>query len=216
MSLGLIGRKVGMTRLFTDEGEAIPVTVIDVSDNRVAQVKTQATDGYDAVQLAHGTRRASRVTKAMVGHFAKAGVMAGNALNEFRIDSEKLAEMKPGQVVGVDVFTAGQKVDVQGVSIGKGYAGTIKRYHFASGRASHGNSRSHNVPGSIGMAQDPGRVFPGKRMTGHLGDVTRTVQNLVIARVDAERNLIMVKGAVPGAPGGKVIVTPAVKAAATK
>jgi large subunit ribosomal protein L3 len=216
MSLGLIGRKVGMTRLFTDEGEAIPVTVIDVSDNRVAQVKTQATDGYDAVQLAHGTRRASRVTKAMAGHFAKAGVMAGNALNEFRIDSEKLAEMIPGQVVGVDVFTAGQKVDVQGVSIGKGYAGTIKRYHFASGRASHGNSRSHNVPGSIGMAQDPGRVFPGKRMTGHLGDVTRTVQNLVIARVDAERNLIMVKGAVPGAPGGKVIVTPAVKAAATK
>jgi len=216
MSLGLIGRKVGMTRLFTDEGEAIPVTVIDVSDNRVAQVKTQAIDGYDAVQLAHGTRRASRVTKAMAGHFTKAGVMAGNALNEFRIDSEKLAEMKPGQGVGVDVFTAGQKVDVQGVSIGKGYAGTIKRYHFASGRASHGNSRSHNVPGSIGMAQDPGRVFPGKRMTGHLGDVTRTVQNLVIARVDAERNLIMVKGAVPGAPGGKVIVTPAVKAAATK
>jgi large subunit ribosomal protein L3 len=216
MSLGLIGRKVGMTRLFTDEGEAIPVTVIDVSDNRVAQVKTQETDGYDAVQLAHGTRRASRVTKAMVGHFAKAGVMAGNALNEFRVESEKLAEMKPGQVVGVDVFIAGQKVDVQGVSIGKGYAGTIKRYHFASGRASHGNSRSHNVPGSIGMAQDPGRVFPGKRMTGHLGDVTRTVQNLVIARVDAERNLIMVKGAVPGAPGGKVIVTPAVKAAATK
>ena len=216
MSLGLIGRKVGMTRLFTDEGEAIPVTVIDVSDNRVAQVKTQAMDGYDAVQLAHGTRRASRVTKAMAGHFAKAGVMAGNALNEFHVDAEKLAEMKPGQVVGVDVFAAGQKVDVQGVTIGKGYAGTIKRYHFASGRASHGNSRSHNVPGSIGMAQDPGRVFPGKRMTGHLGDVTRTVQNLVIARIDAERNLIMVKGAVPGAPGGKVLVTPAVKAAAKK
>jgi large subunit ribosomal protein L3 len=216
MSLGLIGRKVGMTRLFTDEGEAIPVTVIDVSDNRVAQVKTQATDGYDAVQLAHGTRRASRVTKAMAGHFAQAGVMAGNALNEFHVDAEKLAEMNPGQVVGVDVFAAGQKVDVQGVTIGKGYAGTIKRYHFASGRASHGNSRSHNVPGSIGMAQDPGRVFPGKRMTGHLGDVTRTVQNLVIARIDAERNLIMVKGAVPGAPGGKVLVTPAVKAAAKK
>ncbi len=216
MSLGLIGRKVGMTRLFTDEGEAIPVTVIDVSDNQVAQVKTQATDGYDAVQLAHGTRRASRVTKAMAGHFAKAGVMAGNALNEFHVDAEKLADMKPGQVVGVDVFAAGQKVDVQGVTIGKGYAGTIKRYHFASGRASHGNSRSHNVPGSIGMAQDPGRVFPGKRMTGHLGDVTRTVQNLVIARIDAERNLIMVKGAIPGAPGGKVLVTPAVKAVAKK
>jgi large subunit ribosomal protein L3 len=216
MSLGLIGRKVGMTRLFTDEGEAIPVTVIDVSDNRVAQVKTQATDGYDAVQLAHGTRRTSRVNKAMAGHFAKAGVMAGNALNEFHVEAEKLAEMKPGQVIGVDVFAAGQKVDVQGLTIGKGYAGTIKRYHFASGRASHGNSRSHNVPGSIGMAQDPGRVFPGKRMTGHLGDVTRTVQNLVIARVDAERSLIMVKGAIPGAPGGKVIVTPAVKAAAKK
>ncbi len=216
MSLGLIGRKVGMTRLSTDEGEAIPVTVIDVSDNLAAQVKTHATDGYDDVQWPHGARRASRVTKAMAGHFAKAGVMAGNALNEFHVDAEKLAEMKPGQVVGVDVFAAGQKVDVQGVTIGKGYAGTIKRYHFASGRASHGNSRSHNVPGSIGMAQDPGRVFPGKRMTGHLGDVTRTVQNLVIARIDAERNLIMVKGAIPGAPGGKVLVTPAVKAVAKK
>jgi len=214
MSLDLIGRKVGMTRLFTDEGESIPVTVIDVSDNRVAQIKTQATDGYDAVQLAHGVRRASRVTKPMAGHFAKAAVMAGNALNEFQIDSAKVAELKPGQVIGVDAFEAGQKVDIQGVSIGKGYAGTIKRYHFASGRASHGNSRSHNVPGSIGMAQDPGRVFPGKRMTGHLGDVTRTAQNLVIARIDAERSLIMVKGAVPGARGGKVIVTPAVKASA--
>ncbi len=211
MSLGLIGRKVGMTRLFTDEGEAIPVTVIDVSDNRVAQVKTLATDGYDAVQLAHGTRRASRVTKSMAGHFAKAGVLAGNGLNEFTLDSAKVSEFAPGQVVGVDTFTAGQKVDVQGLTIGKGYAGTIKRHHFKSGRASHGNSRSHNVPGSIGMAQDPGRVFPGKRMTGHLGDETRTAQNLVIARIDAERSLIMVKGAVPGAPGGKVIVTPAVK-----
>ena len=185
MSLGLIGRKVGMTRLFTDEGEAIPVTVIDVSDNRVAQVKTLATDGYDAVQLAHGTRRASRVTKSMAGHFAKAGVLAGNGLNEFTLDSAKVSEFAPGQVVGVDTFTAGQKVDVQGVTIGKGYAGTIKRHHFKSGRASHGNSRSHNVPGSIGMAQDPGRVFPGKRMTGHLGDETRTAQNLVIARIDA-------------------------------
>jgi large subunit ribosomal protein L3 len=211
MSLGLIGRKVGMTRLFTDEGEAIPVTVIDVSDNRVAQVKTLASDGYDAVQLAHGTRRASRVTKSMAGHFAKAGVLAGNGLNEFTLDSAKVSEFAPGQVVGVDTFTTGQKVDVQGVTIGKGYAGTIKRHHFKSGRASHGNSRSHNVPGSIGMAQDPGRVFPGKRMTGHLGDETRTAQNLVIARIDAERSLIMVKGAVPGAPGGKVIVTPAVK-----
>jgi large subunit ribosomal protein L3 len=147
----------------------------------------------------------------MAGHFAKAGVLAGNGLNEFTLDSAKVSEFTPGQVVGVDTFTAGQKVDVQGVTIGKGYAGTIKRHHFKSGRASHGNSRSHNVPGSIGMAQDPGRVFPGKRMTGHLGDETRTAQNLVIARIDAERSLIMVKGAVPGAPGGKVIVTPAVK-----
>ena len=217
MSLGLLGRKVGMTRLFTDEGEAIPVTVIDVSDNRVAQIKTKATDGYDAIQLAFGTRRASRVTKPMAGHFAKAGVLAGNALGEFQLEAEKIAEMKPGQVIGAEAaFTTGQKVDVQGVSIGKGYAGTIKRYHFASGRASHGNSRSHNVPGSIGMAQDPGRVFPGKRLTGHLGDVTKTGQNLVIARIDAERNLIMVKGAVPGAAGGKVIVTPAVKTPLTK
>ncbi len=216
MSLGLIGRKVGMTRLFTDEGDSIPVTVIDVSNNRVAQIKTQETDGYDAVQLAHGERRASRVTKAMAGHFAKAGVLAGNALNEFTIDATKLADLQAGSVIGVDTFTVGQKVDVQGVTIGKGYAGTIKRYHFASGRASHGNSRSHNVPGSIGMAQDPGRVFPGKRMTGHLGDVTRTVQNLEIARVDAERQLLLVKGAVPGSRGGKVILTPAIKAPAAK
>ncbi len=216
MSLGLIGRKVGMTRLFTDEGDSIPVTVIDVSNNRVAQIKTQETDGYDAVQLAHGERRASRVTKAMAGHFAKAGVLAGNALNEFRIDASKLADFQAGSTVGVDTFTVGQKVDVQGVSIGKGYAGTIKRYHFASGRASHGNSRSHNVPGSIGMAQDPGRVFPGKRMTGHLGDVTKTVQNLEIARIDADRQLLLVKGAVPGSRGGKVIVTPAIKTPAAK
>ena len=216
MSLGLIGRKVGMTRLFTDEGDAIPVTVIDVSNNRVAQIKTQETDGYNSVQLAHGERRASRVTKAMAGHFAKAGVLAGNALNEFRLDTAKLAERSVGSTVSVDTFTVGQKVDVQGVTIGKGYAGTIKRYHFKSGRASHGNSRSHNVPGSIGMAQDPGRVFPGKRMTGHLGDVTRTVQNLEIARVDADRQLLLIKGAVPGSRGGKVIVTPAIKTPAAK
>jgi large subunit ribosomal protein L3 len=216
MSLGLIGRKVGMTRLFTDEGDAIPVTVIDVSNNRVAQIKTQETDGYNSVQLAHGERRASRVTKAIAGHFAKAGVLAGNALNEFRLDTAKLAELSIGSTVGVDTFTVGQMVDIQGVTIGKGYAGTIKRYHFKSGRASHGNSRSHNVPGSIGMAQDPGRVFPGKRMTGHLGDVTRTVQNLQIARVDADRQLLLIKGAVPGSRGGKVIVTPAIKTPAAK
>jgi len=217
MSLGLLGRKVGMMRIFTDEGDSIPVTVLDVSNNRVTQIKTPEVDGYSAVQVTFGQRRASRVTKAAAGHYAKAGVEAGTVLKEFRIDAAKAAELKAGEVVGIDgLFEAGQKVDVQGVSIGKGYAGTIKRYNFASGRASHGNSRSHNVPGSIGMAQDPGRVFPGKRMTGHMGDVTTTVQNLEIARVDAERQLLLVKGAVPGAKNGQVIVSPAVKVKAKK
>jgi large subunit ribosomal protein L3 len=216
MSLGLVGRKVGMTRIFTAEGDSIPVTVLDVSDNRVTQIKTVETDGYTAVQVAFGTRRASRVTKPLAGHLAKAGVQAGEILKEFQIDAAKAAELSNGAVIGVDLFEVGQKVDVQGTSIGKGYAGTIKRYNFASGRASHGNSRSHNVPGSIGMAQDPGRVFPGKRMTGHMGDETVTVQNLEIARIDADRKLLLVKGAVPGAKGGKVFVTPAVKTRAVK
>src|SRR5450830_895254 len=216
MSLGLVGRKVGMMRIFTDDGDSIPVTVLDVSNNRVTQVKTPETDGYSAVQVTFGQRRASRVTKATAGHLAKAGVEAGTVLKEFRIDATKAAEMKAGDLVPVAMFEAGQVVDVQGVTIGKGYAGTIKRHHFSSGRASHGNSRSHNVPGSIGMAQDPGRVFPGKRMTGHLGDVTRTVQNLEIARVDAERQLLLVKGAVPGAKNGQVVVSPAVKVKAKK
>jgi large subunit ribosomal protein L3 len=216
MSLGLVGRKVGMTRIFTPEGDSIPVTVLDVSDNRVTQIKSVETDGYIAVQVAFGTRRASRVTKPLAGHLAKAGVQAGEVLKEFQIDSTKAAELSNGTVIGTDIFEVGQKVDVQGVSIGKGYAGTIKRHNFASGRASHGNSRSHNVPGSIGMAQDPGRVFPGKRMTGHMGDETVTVQNLVIARIDADRHLLLVRGAVPGAKGGKVFVTPAVKARAVK
>ena len=211
MSLGLVGRKVGMMRIFTEDGDSIPVTVLDVSNNRVTQIKTPEVDGYSAVQVAYGQRRASRVTKAAAGHYAKAGVEAGTVLKEFRIDAAKAAELKAGDVVAASLFEAGQKVDVQGVSIGKGYAGTIKRHNFASGRASHGNSRSHNVPGSIGMAQDPGRVFPGKRMTGHLGDVTCTVQNLEIARIDAERQLLMVKGAVPGAKNGQVVVSPAVK-----
>ncbi|MCG5262269.1 50S ribosomal protein L3 [Cupriavidus gilardii] len=214
MSLGLVGRKVGMTRIFTDDGEAIPVTVIEVGDNRVTQIKTDETDGYTAVQVTFGARRASRVTKPLAGHLAKAGVEAGEIIKEFRVDAAKAAELQAGGALSVDLFQVGQKIDVQGVTIGKGYAGTIKRYHFASGRATHGNSRSHNVPGSIGMAQDPGRVFPGKRMTGHLGDVTRTVQNLVIAKIDAERKLLLVKGAIPGSKGGKVIVTPAVKAKA--
>ena len=216
MSLGLVGRKVGMTRIFTPEGDSIPVTVLDVSDNRVTQIKSVETDGYIAVQVAFGTRRASRVTKPLAGHLAKAGVQAGEVLKEFQIDAAKAGELANGSVIGTDIFEVGQKVDVQGVSIGKGYAGTIKRYNFASGRASHGNSRSHNVPGSIGMAQDPGRVFPGKRMTGHMGDDTVTVQNLEIARIDADRKLLLVKGAVPGAKGGKVFVTPAVKTRAVK
>jgi large subunit ribosomal protein L3 len=185
-----------------------------VSNNRVTQIKSASTDGYSAVQVAYGTRRASRVTKAAAGHFAKAGVEAGSVLKEFTATPEQLASLTLGGNVGVDLFQVGQKVDVTGVTIGKGYAGTIKRHHFKSGRASHGNSKSHNVPGSIGMAQDPGRVFPGKRMTGHLGDVQRTVQNLQIVRIDAERQLLLVRGAVPGAPGGDVIVRPAVKAGA--
>jgi large subunit ribosomal protein L3 len=214
MSLGLVGRKIGMTRIFTDDGTSLPVTVLDVSNNRVTQIKSASTDGYSAVQVAYGTRRASRVTKAAAGHFAKAGVEAGSVLKEFTATPEQLASLTLGGKVGVDLFQVGQKVDVTGVTIGKGYAGTIKRHHFKSGRASHGNSKSHNVPGSIGMAQDPGRVFPGKRMTGHLGDVQRTVQNLQIVRIDAERQLLLVRGAVPGAPGGDVIVRPAVKAGA--
>ena len=216
MSLGLLGRKVGMMRIFTDDGDSIPVTVLDVSDNRVPQIKTPETDGYTAVQVTFGKRRASRVSKPAAGHLAKAGAEAGTVLKEFRVDAAKAAEFKLGDTVAVSLFEVGQKVDIQGVSIGKGYAGTIKRHNFRSGRQTHGNSRSHNVPGSIGMAQDPGRVFPGKRMTGHMGDVTRTVQNLVIARVDAERQLILVKGAVPGARNGQVVVFPAIKAKAKK
>lgn len=216
LGLGLVGRKVGMMRIFTDDGDSIPVTVLDVSDNRVTQIKTPETDGYTALQVTFGKRRASRVTKAAAGHLAKAGAEAGTVLKEFRVGAVKAAEFKLGDTVAVSMFEVGQKVDIQGVSIGKGYAGTIKRHNFASGRQTHGNSRSHNVPGSIGMAQDPGRVFPGKRMTGHMGDVTRTVQNLEIARVDVERQLILVKGAVPGAKNGQVVVSPAIKAKAKK
>jgi len=212
MSLGLLGRKVGMMRIFTDDGDAIPVTVLDVSNNRVTQIKTVENDGYSAVQVTYGQRRASRVTKPQAGHFAKAGVEAGSALGEFRVDPAGLAEFSPGSVIPVGIFQPGQKVDVAGTSQGKGFAGTIKRHNFGSGRASHGNSRSHNVPGSIGMAQDPGRVFPGKRMSGHLGAVARTVQNLEIARVDTERQLLLIRGAVPGAKNGGVVVTPAVRA----
>ena len=211
MSLGLIGRKVGMTRVFTDDGASIPVTVLEVIPNRVTQIKTIATDGYTSLQVAHGTRRASRVTKALTGHFAKAGVAAGSGIKEFNVAHDVLSDYKVGGNVTVGIFSAGQLVDVTGSSIGKGFAGAIKRHHFKSNRASHGNSKSHNVPGSIGMAQDPGRVFPGKRMPGHLGDVTVTTQNLEVVRIDVERNLILIKGAIPGSKGGDVVVRPAIK-----
>ena len=213
--LGLLGRKVGMMRLFTDDGDTVPVTVLDVSNNRVTQVKTQENDGYVALQVTFGARKASRVSKPAAGHLAKAGVEAGEIIQEFRVSSDTAAQYSAGASVPVSqVFAVGQKVDVQGTTIGKGFAGTIKRHHMSSQRASHGNSRSHNVPGSIGMAQDPGRVFPGKRMTGHLGVDTVTTQNLDIFRIDEARQLLMIRGAVPGSAGGFVTVRPAVKARA--
>jgi large subunit ribosomal protein L3 len=210
--LGLLGRKVGMMRIFTDDGDAIPVTVLDVSNNRVAQVKTPAADGYAALQVVFGERRASRVNKAEAGHLSKAGVVAGTLMQEFRVAEKVASEYQPGAQVPVGVFAVGQRVDVQGTTIGKGFTGTIKRHHFKSQRASHGNSRSHNVPGSISMAQDPGRVFPGKKMSGQLGNATRTTQNLDIVRIDEARQLLLVRGAVPGAKNGHVVVRPAVKA----
>jgi large subunit ribosomal protein L3 len=209
--LGLVGRKVGMTRIFTDDGDTVPVTVLDVSNNRVTQVKTVETDGYAAIQVAYGSKKPSRVGKATAGHYAKAGVEAGEVLREFPLEAGKVGEFKAGVVIGVDIFAVGQKVDVTGVTIGKGFAGSIKRHHFSSNRATHGNSVSTNAPGSIGMRQDPGRVMPGKRMAGHLGDKQRTTQNLVVARVDKDRQLLLIRGAVPGAKGGKVVVRPAVK-----
>lgn len=212
MSLGLVGRKVGMMRLFNDDGTSVPVTVLDCAGNRVTQIKTTDGDGYCAVQVAFGKRRASRVTKAQAGHFAKAGVEAGSVLREFRVAPEALGDLKVGAELKVDMFQAGQLVDVTGTTLGKGYAGVIKRHHFSSNRASHGNSVSTNAPGSIGMAQDPGRVFPGKRMSGHLGSVRRTVQLLEVARVDAERGLVIVKGSVPGSKNGSVFLRPSVKA----
>jgi large subunit ribosomal protein L3 len=212
MSLGLVGRKVGMTRVFTDDGDSIPVTVVDVSNNRVTQIKSAESDGYCAVQVAFGKRRANRVAKPAAGHFAKAGVEAGRILREFRITPEQAASLKAGGVVGVDIFQIGQKVDVSGVSHGKGFTGVIKRHNFSSNRASHGNSRSHNTPGSISMAQDPGRVFPGKKMPGHMGAASRTVQNLEIVRIDAERQLLLIRGAVPGSRGGDLMVAPTKRA----
>jgi len=211
MTIGLVGRKVGMTRIFTDDGVTLPVTVLDVSDNRVTQIKTAEKDGYAAVQVAFGKRRASRVVKPLAGHLAKAGVEAGHVLREFRAKVEELANLKPGAKVGVEIFKVGQRVDVQGVTIGKGFAGVIKRHHFGGQNASHGNSISHRVPGSTGQNQSPSHVFPGKRMPGHLGDVRRTISNLEVVRIDAERQLLLVKGSVPGSKGRDVVVRPAVK-----
>ena len=211
MSLGLVGRKVGMTRIFTDDGNSQPVTVLDVSHNRVTQIKTPDTDGYSAVQVTFGKRRASRVNKPLAGHFAKAAVEAGRIIKEFHVTDEQLANLKTGAVVNTEIFQVGQRVDVTGITIGKGFAGVIKRHHFTSNRASHGNSKAHNKPGSIGMCQDPGRVFPGKRMSGHLGSVRRTTQNLEVLRIDTERGLLLIKGAIPGSKGGDVVVCPSFK-----
>jgi large subunit ribosomal protein L3 len=216
MTLGLVGRKVGMTRIFTDDGDSLPVTVVEVADNRVTQIKKPDTDGYAAVQVTFGKRRASRINKAMAGHLAKAGVEGGTIVREFRVPEDALTSFQAGGRIGVDIFAVGQKVDVQGTSVGKGFSGVIKRHNFSSNRASHGNSRSHNTPGSTGQAQDPGRVFPGKRMAGQLGAVTRTVQSLEIVRIDADRNLLLVKGSIPGHDGGHIIVRPAVKAKVKK
>lgn len=201
-----------MSRVYTADGTAVPVTVFEVDPNRVTQLKTPDTDGYRAVQVTVGERRPTRVSKPAAGHFAKASVAPGRGLWEFRLDDGEGADLKPGAEIKVDIFNAGQKVDVQGTSIGKGFAGVIRRHHFGGGRASHGNSLSHRAPGSIGQRQTPGRVFPGKRMAGHLGNVTRTQQNLEVVQVDAGRNLLLVKGAVPGPKGADVMIRPAVKA----
>jgi large subunit ribosomal protein L3 len=212
MAIGIIGKKAGMTRIFTDEGASIPVTVLEVEPNRVTQVRTQEADGYRAFQVTTGSRRASRVTKAMAGHYAKAGTEAGRGLWEFRLADGEGDNLEVGKQIAVDIFEAGQKVDISGTTIGKGFAGGVKRHNFRMQDATHGNSISHRAPGSIGQCQTPGRVFKGKKMSGHMGNMRRTIQNLEVVRVDADRNLLLVKGAVPGARGGDVIVTPAVKA----
>ena len=209
MSLGLVGRKVGMTRVFSDDGVSTPVTVVEVESNRVSQLKTVDTDGYTAVQVVTGSRRPGRVTKAMAGHYRKAGVEAGRVSMEFRVDSVEGLEL--GSEVKLDIFEQGQKVDVSGTTIGKGFAGVIKRYNFQMQDATHGNSVSHRAPGSIGQNQTPGRVFKGKKMSGHMGAVKQTTQNLEIFRIDAERNLVLIKGPVPGSKSSNVVITPAVK-----
>ena len=211
MTMGLVGRKCGMTRVFTDDGVSIPVTVIEAQPNRVTQVKTVETDGYRALQVSAGTVKPSRVSRPRAGHFARARVEAGDTLVEFRVPDDEAADVAIGAEFKVDLFAAGQKVDVIGTSIGKGFAGTVKRHNFRTQDATHGNSLAHRAPGSIGQNQTPGRVFKGKKMAGHMGSVRRTAQNLEVVRVDAERNLILVQGAVPGHKGGRVIVRPAIK-----
>ena len=212
MTIGLVGRKCGMTRVFTEDGASIPVTVIEAQPNRITQVKTAETDGYRALQVTAGVKKPSRVSKPQAGHFAAAKVEAGDLLTEFRLSDADEGDYQIGSALKVDLFEEGQKVDVIGTSIGKGFAGTVKRHHFSMQDATHGNSLAHRAPGSIGQNQTPGRVFKGKKMSGHMGNVRRTVQNLEIVRVDSERNLLLIKGAVPGHRGGKIIVRPAVKA----
>ncbi len=211
MTIGIIGRKCGMTRVFTEQGESIPVTVIDASPNRVTQVKNEETDGYRAIQVTTGSRRSNLVNKPAAGHFAKADVEAGEGLWELRLASEEGGELEAGAELSVEQFKTGQKVDVTGTSKGKGFAGAVKRHNFSMQDATHGNSLSHRAPGSIGQCQTPGRVFKGKKMAGHMGDERVTTQNLEIVQIDAERNLLLIKGAVPGAPGGHVSVRPSVK-----
>ena len=210
-SLGLVGRKAGMTRVFTEDGKSIPVTLIEATPNRITQLKTPETDGYSAVQVAVGSRRASLVTKPVAGHLAKAKVEAGRGLWELRVEADKLGDFTVGGEIKADIFEVGQKVDVQGVTKGKGFQGTIKRWNFRMGDATHGNSLSHRAPGSLGQRQTPGRVFPGKKMSGHMGAVNQNTQNLEVVKVDVERGLIAIRGAVPGAPGGDVIVRPSSK-----
>lgn len=212
MTMGLVGQKLGMTRIFQEDGTASAVTVIEVKPNVVSQLKSLETDGYDAVQVSVGERKASRVSKPMAGHFAKAGVPAARVTKEFRVSAEELANYEVGKEIEITLFSAGQRVDVRARSIGKGFAGTIKRHNFSGQRKTHGNSLSHRVPGSIGQNQTPGRVFKGKKMSGHMGNKMRSVQNLEVLRVDAERGLLLIKGAVPGAKGGFVMIRPSVKA----
>jgi large subunit ribosomal protein L3 len=211
MTIGVIGRKAGMTRIFTDDGATVPVTVIEVAPNRVSQIKTDETDGYRAIQVTSGSRKASRVSKPMAGHFSKAGVEAGDNVREFRLGDDEGKDMAAGEEITVSIFEAGQKVDVRGVTKGRGFAGGIRRHNFRGQDNTHGNSISHRAPGSIGQCQTPGRVFKGKRMAGQMGNVNRVQQNLEVVRVDAERNLLLVRGGVPGPAGGPLVVLPSVK-----